>query len=635
MSKEAETWPHHQPEAHSDVGGSTDDTDLLIRSTTTLLQFVGHRSTEGIDRSTSRQHGELLDKAALVFVSGTKPANVAAVTHWEIDSAGPQLVVDVIQEGHKYNRARNAPTTSASSAKPPTLGDPEAMRMLEEDMVNFFHLRGIDAITVEMHAKKLQSLLNAIHKNGHINPAAAKNELGQYIHAYCAHNIWDNLNTVTCPPGYDGRMLHFFVKPDYSGPSHHREQFAKEIPLTFKLRDKSELWLSELFKRLNRNVPCHEITIEDGRIVQLLALDQENIWHLYSALTTALRVLCVNLTKVKSFVQERAVAELQQADRDGFIKALEYIHSSSSFLYLLTRKSPSFWRLIELLGSTIPPPKLEPPRVQCSTPGLQKTSLVEDSGTYTQDNETRDGKADIGLLECHSFLEFCEKWFDSITQWVHVMEDLSERRDVRAIVKRGIVIQARDTTEPAQNRKQMSLMKTLEQISDRKPDEVLYAVRQLAKRQVASFVVRPWQTRHAGIPSALEILVDDSEGSLEGWDEAFSGTIHCEADLACQMASQNNEVKDKSIGVSRRSCFCCAVLLKHLGLKPASSPTHLKFQAWAPPPTATRDAKQAVLDELIVHLKRVVDNFCGREDGKGTLEGLREGSESDLASTTS
>ncbi|KAG8895290.1 hypothetical protein FRC00_007638 [Tulasnella sp. 408] len=163
----------------------------------------------------------------------------------------------------------------------------------------------------------------------------------------------------------------------------------------------------------------------------------------------------------------------------------------------------------------------------------------------------------------------------------------------------------------------MSLMKTLERISDRKPDEVLYAVRQLAKKQAASSVVRPGQTRHAGIPSALEILVDDFEGSLEGWDEAFPGTIHCEADLACQMASQNIEVKDKLIGVSRRCCFCCAVLLKHLGLKSASSPTHLEFQAWTPPPTATGEAKQAILDELIGHFKRVIDDFCDREDGKG------------------
>lgn len=250
------------------------------------------------------------------------------------------------------------------------------MHMLEEDMANFFHLRygiicmsctarrdnrtfvyprGIDAITVEMHAKKLQSLLNVIHRNGHTSPSAAKNELGQYIHAHCGHNIWDHLNTVTYPPGYAVRMLHFFVNPSYSGPSYHREQFAKEIPPTFKLSDKSELWLSELFKRLNRDVPCHEISIWDGRTVQHLALDQENIWHLYSALTTALRVLRVNLTKVKSFVRGRAVADLQHADRDGFIKALGFIDSSSALLYLLMRSSPSFWRLIELLGSMTPP----------------------------------------------------------------------------------------------------------------------------------------------------------------------------------------------------------------------------------------------------------------------------------------
>ncbi|KIO23410.1 hypothetical protein M407DRAFT_109850 [Tulasnella calospora MUT 4182] len=65
---------------------SIDDTDHLIRSTSTLLHWVGHNVTEGKDRAHSIRQDRLLDRVTSIFVSGTRPAAVAAAAHWNIDS---------------------------------------------------------------------------------------------------------------------------------------------------------------------------------------------------------------------------------------------------------------------------------------------------------------------------------------------------------------------------------------------------------------------------------------------------------------------------------------------------------------------------------------------------------------------
>lgn len=92
--------PQLQDAAHSQQE-RVDDTDLLIRSMTTLLYLVGHKVGTSQDRPDTARQGHLLDRIALSFVSGAKPADVAAVIYW--DHASHRLFVDAVQASHGYD----------------------------------------------------------------------------------------------------------------------------------------------------------------------------------------------------------------------------------------------------------------------------------------------------------------------------------------------------------------------------------------------------------------------------------------------------------------------------------------------------------------------------------------------------
>lgn len=210
-----------------------------------------------------------------------------------------------------------------------------------------------------MHAQKLQSLLNAIHKGEGARATVAKKELPQYIYTFCAHKLWERLKAH--PLGYEQVMLRYFLNADYSGPNLSPEELAncKDIPPTSKLKDKSEVWLSNLFEAVDRGIPCHAVDLGGGggRTVQHLALDKKNIWHLYTLFTNVLRALRVNLMKIKPLARGTG-EKANEEQRQKFIKATGIIHTSCALIYKLMHKSPSFWRMIELLEPTIPSPNV-------------------------------------------------------------------------------------------------------------------------------------------------------------------------------------------------------------------------------------------------------------------------------------
>ncbi|KAG8953941.1 hypothetical protein FRC04_000925 [Tulasnella sp. 424] len=658
MDEETRSSFRQQSQVHGQEDRtSVDDTDLLIRSTTTILHLLGHRVAETKDRPANALKGQFLDRVALCFVSGIRPAGAAAVIHE--DYANRQFFVNAVHESNSYGAVKNVSARTVPSSHalthPP---DPNPMQLLEEDMISFFHLQGVGAITVEMHAQKLQSLLNAIHKGEEARTTAAKDKLSQYIYTFCALKFWDRLSAHAT--SYEQEMLSFFLNADYSGPKLSREQLARDIPPTSKLKDKSETWLSDMLEDGGRIIPCHDVNLGGGRTGQHLALDKENIWHLYSLFTTTLQALRVKLMKIKPLAQATAkTTDLEQKERKEFIDALDDIHGCSSLIYDLIHKSPSFWRMIELLGSTISPRNPNQPARTSQLPSALRTQpgsqlaspnkdgetaeVIQDDETEIaeeiQDDETEVAEDEIGLIESCTFAELCGRWLDSITQWFHVVEDLCERADIRAIVKRGLVIKARDAMAPEDSHRQMPLMRTLEKVSGRKLEDVYLAITELAKNKAESLrlnnpTARLPQARRQDTFLALEVLAGFSETSPGDWEGAFSGAVHCEADLICQMASQNKEVKDRLIGVSKHCCFCCDVLLKHLGLDSTSLPTHGKIYYWAPPPTATAEAKQAVLKELLSQLEKVIEDFYSeKEDQRPSTGDSGKGSESDRVSS--
>ncbi|KAG8975306.1 hypothetical protein FRC05_005864 [Tulasnella sp. 425] len=91
-------------------------------------------------------------------------------------------------------------------------------------------------------------------------------------------------------------------------------------------------------------------------------------------------------------------------------------------------------------------------------------------------------------------------------------------------------------------------------------------------------------------------LADDAVSDT--WRSGFRGGIHCEAQLAYQILQKSPESHKCLIGVSKRCCICCAVLLRALNVNDGDIVEHGKIYSWTPPCEATEDKKQIVLEEL-------------------------------------
>ncbi|KIO26583.1 hypothetical protein M407DRAFT_243683 [Tulasnella calospora MUT 4182] len=71
----------------------------------------------------------------------------------------------------------------------------------------------------------------------------------------------------------------------------------------------------------------------------------------------------------------------------------------------------------------------------------------------------------------------------------------------------------------------------------------------------------------------------------------------------------SNVAREGVIGVSKRCCFCCTVLLRALGVKQEILSSHGKVYPYAPPPQASEPVKQKVLDALKEKLEKALDKY--------------------------
>lgn len=91
-----------------ETGLPVDSNDLLIRSVSTILRWMQHTTDAPTGQGQERpKRGHFLDRVALTFVPGTRPADVAAVIYW--DKANSRLLVDTTQGEHGFDIVKNSP----------------------------------------------------------------------------------------------------------------------------------------------------------------------------------------------------------------------------------------------------------------------------------------------------------------------------------------------------------------------------------------------------------------------------------------------------------------------------------------------------------------------------------------------
>ncbi|KIO22931.1 hypothetical protein M407DRAFT_9698 [Tulasnella calospora MUT 4182] len=388
----------------------------------------------------------------------------------------------------------------------------------------------------------MRSLLNDVHdaKNARLDIKTARKNLRHYIYMYCACGIWQRVT-----------VLHFFLAKNGTDLLLNKEAFDVKpgVSLASHLLDQDETWLKELLcifdQTGNVEYKLEEVPVGNSKAA----------YHLFA--TGCIRHVHRSTFEIMAWIlTPQPGQKLSKENRQRTENNLDEMQSTFYRLYKLLHHSPSFWRLVDLLGIISLEKVKDLKRYRFKYKEHSHTRLAEDSLV--------DG---AGLSPIHTFSDIPKKW--SVEQ------------------ARG-AIKAR-ATEPVQ------AMKLQTQVE---------AIAMDAKTGKA---VPP--TIHDRQLKALKILADFSEEAMQDWEEAFEGCVHCKANLACRMYLDDRNICEELIGVSKRCCFCCdsALLALYPHLKGVSS--HGKVCHWAPPPGTPGFVKEAVLFELKIEFDRFVRHY--------------------------
>ncbi|KAG9029753.1 hypothetical protein FS837_003481 [Tulasnella sp. UAMH 9824] len=618
-------------------GLSLNGQDLLMRSASTILHWVQHQTDAPTGHPQERSKtGRFLDRIALTFASGTGPADVGAVIYW--DNAYSRLLVDTIPGGHGFDVLKGSmPMDRAKSV--PVSENAEAAKLLRDDRYKFCYERGVDAIGVEMHASSMQLLLNDVHnaQNGREQSKIARRNLRPYIYMYCSCKIWQRITARA--PRFGHQIAHFFLDKNGEDLLLNNEAFDDKmrIPPASCLLDQDETWLRKLLCGFDQTgtveYELEEVQPGSSKVVQHLVLNKNVLWILYRFAAKYIQHICQSTSAIRTWVQfPQPGRELSKRNRQRMEEMLDEMHVAFYRLYKLLHHSPSFWRLVDLLG-VISLGKLRELRegsgvgakevIYESRPSESSSStnayasstefLLSPTDTvsrphgdnYQEHDHTRladDCLADeVGLNMFHTFSDVVRGWLQLVTRWYHAVQDLCDGETVRAAVQHGFSVNATTTPRPQLPRRQRSLISTL--LSLQRPkiwslEQTRDAIKTKATQVMQSMKLQPRvgaiATDAKAVPStihdqqlkALQILADFSEEAVREWEEAFEGWVHCEADLACRMY-----VDDKN-----------------------GAPSHGKVYPWAPPPETPGFVKEQVIFNLTIEFDRFVRQYLkGKE----------------------
>lgn len=206
----------------------------------------------------------------------------------------------------------------------------------------------------------MQSLLNELHSNKNSKPdtKTARRNLRHYIYTYCACQIWQGI-TVRAPR-FGHEIVHFFLHKNGKDLLLNKESFdvKTEIPETTQLHDQDETWLWEQLRDFDGTgsvmYKLESIPVANSRLtVRHLVLNREVLWNLYRFAAARIRHVHQATCWIRTYTRKpQPGQELSNEDRKRMETFLDDMHSAFYRLHHLLHRCPSFWRLVQVLGST-------------------------------------------------------------------------------------------------------------------------------------------------------------------------------------------------------------------------------------------------------------------------------------------
>ncbi|KAG8924318.1 hypothetical protein FRC00_005244, partial [Tulasnella sp. 408] len=619
-------------------------TDLLIRAITTILSLLWPDSESKNPTSRSRRHIQRLNRLALLFVPAFQAGDRAAIT--AVVTQG-HVYIEVVQGSEALLDDQNH-VESAHLAATDIPGAEQLKAELVQDPLRFCFTRGIAAITPDAHGAALQKLLTDMYTLAPTCPEKESNRdpLRCYVYCFCHKKILHRLQYGIS--GYSGRFLELFLgsKKKRAITVEDFQRRSKLAPESPKQGHVGEAWL---YRQLAGRYRGEDFGPEptDGQSYRL-RLDESQLWKLWEYFTTCLDDLQLSL--------EWLDATTRGNQPESYSKAKELLKSHVTplmrILYNFVHTAPTFWRLVvamsDILSNRMGEERVaEDPRPLWSSPSdtgspdsnrspsapgevasnfrgpqspVSADSLPKDSdqpglpyenhpGLPAQsDGEDSDDGLESegakGTVELSAIALKIKIWLRRVTRWHGAIFDLSQGQMALGVLNKQLSIHVNVAPKAVQPERQASLRATVESLegkgnADDKLKLILSRARDVYKDRNLS--------KNTAAHSLVNASLNDN-ASLERWEKLFpSSSVHCEARLACIIHQM--QIQNVAIGVSKRCCYCCAILLSKLGFRKDNISYHGKVCSWPPPPEMDSDVKEYILKKLKRRLEQDLEKY--------------------------
>ncbi|KAG9039168.1 hypothetical protein FS837_001029 [Tulasnella sp. UAMH 9824] len=256
-----------------------DDTDLLIRSISSLLYYLWPFTTKTTQVDATHSLAFLND-IALLFVSGSRNDCAAIATFVRQNN----VHVEAIQEPpHEHDQSQSKVFRNVkSSVLQRDSEEATAEALLEEllrDPLRFRFTKGLHAITPKLQARVLQDLLTKMYGEHATNTLEdAKGTLVRYIFCFGVRKMRRRLNTKinesTLP------YIRLLTSPKISREDFITNRTNVKPQLPKKLENADELWLKKALEKRYKDMDVQ--FVEKGEKLIHLCLNSDQEWKLWT-----------------------------------------------------------------------------------------------------------------------------------------------------------------------------------------------------------------------------------------------------------------------------------------------------------------------------------------------------------------
>ncbi|KAG9018681.1 hypothetical protein FRB90_010597 [Tulasnella sp. 427] len=584
-----------------------DETDLLIRSLSTLLHRVHPQVHERFSREKDKEDRDrdTLDRLATLFVrrGGT---DVAAITAHR-GPFGRSTLAAVHESGIQpllapYQLLTNSSLmagTTANCQKTTKPGDVEGTTNKLVRVVRYIYFYGLDKVNtrlklhvaVDSHLPFLR-LFFSLSTKGKLR-RKYKKDSKPHIKKILTLDVLQKTVFKNRPRGW----------------------------LT-KLSKHDERWLLSLIKE--KGASEHALVRQDEDVFHL-NLTTERGWAVFQMFFTTLEKLRGAIQQVmNSRVEDDEKHYTDKQQKEAIKSALESIATILHRISRLTYTSISFWRVMFTMD-----PDLQYKPASANLCLLTHKVTQRLSKLDPDEDETRTGSASFrdvtseaarfeGLMvrlgEPYYLGELTDRlrhWLKCLSAWEKAVQDLITGTAIHQVIDSGLQIELYEVKLPSNRNRQASLESTLQSVKAFLKNQNLSQEQQLA-------LLAKGAARNKGHPSpSQDCLLDLPQPEMFGqclrkWPQGFVGHLHCESVLGLLLGDSG--AKNPNMGVSKLCCAYCARFLKGLGYNPDVRMQHGQVFPWSPPQGTPQTVKQNIVIYLSQHLAEFLDNSHTNDD---------------------